>query len=53
MALVRVDPINMEANPLIRPICLPASSTEDYSGETGIVTGWGKYSREFHYNYLF
>ncbi|KAF2364076.1 CUB domain [Trinorchestia longiramus] len=41
IALIRVDPIDWEQNPTIRPACLPSSSSNDYVGSPGLVTGWG------------
>jgi len=41
-ALIRLkDPINFADNPHIRPVCLPDSRTNTYTGDDAIVTGWG------------
>ena len=29
------------ASPDVRPVCLPDNSRQDYSGQVGLVTGWG------------
>jgi len=34
-------PVDFLANPHIRPICLPTSASNMYTGDTATVTGWG------------
>lgn len=36
--------IDFDAHPHIRPICLPEDNSQDYSGLTATVTGWGTLS---------
>ena len=33
--------VDFVANPNIRPVCLPTSTSKDYAGEFAITTGWG------------
>ena len=33
--------MSVSGSPHISPVCLPENSREDYSGQTGLVTGWG------------
>merc|ERR1711970_193902 len=42
IALLKLeDPVDFDKYPNIRPICLPSTSTEDYTGSSAIVAGWG------------
>jgi len=34
--------VNFNANPHIRPVCLPVSNTEYLSGDPMVVSGWGR-----------
>ena len=50
-AMVKLaQPVDFSAHPHIRPICLPATSSDTYEGVTATVTGWGwtgdKYARK-------
>jgi len=41
-ALIKLSqPVDFNQYPHIRPACLPYYSTVDYSGFTGIISGWG------------
>ena len=40
--MVEFAPIDFNANPKVRPICLPSNLTETYAGKTGVVVGWGE-----------
>ena len=33
--------VDFAAHPDIRPVCLPTDTSNDYSGVTATVTGWG------------
>ena len=45
LALLQLPrPVDFAANPTIRPVCLPADSSQDYSGLTATVAGWGRQS---------
>lgn len=43
IALLRIDPIDF-ATLSVRPICLPDDTSEDYTGQTATITGWGTVS---------
>merc|ERR1719259_121285 len=36
------EPVDFMANPHIRPICLPTSTSDMYTGDLATVTGWGR-----------
>jgi len=38
--------VDFDANPHIRPICLPTTKAKNYVGANAIVSGWGKYISE-------
>ena len=45
LALLQLPrPVDFAANPTIRPVCLPANSSQDYNGRTATVSGWGRQS---------
>jgi len=42
-ALLKLDdPVDFDKNPLIRPICLPSSTDDDYAGSQAVLAGWGR-----------
>jgi len=43
LALLKLEaPVNFNAYPHIRPICLPESTNNNYAGYDAIATGWGR-----------
>ena len=43
LALLQLPrPVEFAANPTIRPVCLPANSSQDHRGRTATVAGWGR-----------
>jgi len=42
IALLKLDsPVEFDKNPLIRPICLPSNTYDDYGGYPAVLAGWG------------
>ena len=39
--LIKLERINFDHYPHIRPICLPSSRSRDNDGQGGVVVGWG------------
>lgn len=42
LSLIKLtQPVDFDAHPHIRPVCLPEGSYESYVGSIGTVAGWG------------
>lgn len=38
----QLSPVLWQTNPWVRPVCLPANSSDSYVGSYAVATGWGK-----------